>query len=87
MLALLSLGWRKTARAAPKVPRGRKPARAGIAVTEVAAPSYRRTALWKRLWALSTASALSVLCGTIVAIGLAVGVSWGVTTLSDMLRR
>lgn len=87
MLALLSLGWRKTARAAPKVPRGRKPAREGIAVTEIAAPSYRPTALWKRLWSLGTASALSVLTGAIVAIGLAVGVSWGVTTLSDMLKR
>jgi hypothetical protein len=87
MLALLSLGWRKTARAAPKVPRGRRRPHAGIEVDEVAAPAYRRTPIWKRLWALASASALSVLAGTLAAIAIAVGVSWTVTTLSDMLKR
>ena len=87
MLALLILGWRKTARAAPKVPRGQRPPRPGIDVTEIAAPSYRRAPIWKRLWVLATSSLLAVLTGTLIAIVAAVGVSWGVTTLSDMLKR
>ena len=41
----------------------------------------------KRLWALATASFLAVLTGTLAAIVLAVTISWGVTTLSDMLKR
>ena len=87
MLALLSLGWRKTARAAPKIPRGRREAGQGIEVDEIAVPVYRRTPLWKRLWAMMSAGLLSVLAGTLAAIALAVGISWGVTTLSDMLKR
>ncbi len=50
-------------------------------------PSYRRAPIWKRLWALATTGALSVLTGTVIAIVVAVGVSWGVTTLSDLLKR
>lgn len=87
MLALLCLGWRKNARATPKIPRGRHPGREGIEVDEVTLPTIRRTPLWKRLWALISASMLSVLAGTLIAIFLAVGVSWVVTTLSDMLKR
>ena len=87
MLALLSLGWRKTARAAPRLQRGLRPPRPGIPVSEVAVPTYRRTALWKRVWALATTSSLAVLTGTLIAIVIAVGVSWGVTTLSGMLKR
>jgi hypothetical protein len=41
----------------------------------------------KRLWALASASALSMLIGALAAIALAVSLSWFVTTLSDMLRR
>jgi hypothetical protein len=59
----------------------------GIEVDEVTLPTSRRTPIWKRLWALFSASLLSVLAGTLVAIVLAGGVSWVVTTLSDMLRR
>ncbi len=87
MLALLSLGWRKNARATPKVPRGHRQHGMGIEVDEVVLPTYHRTPIWKRLWALFSASMLSALAGTLVAIVLAVGVSWIVTTLSDMLKR
>ena len=36
---------------------------------------------------MMSAGLLSVLAGTLAAIALAVGISWGVTTLSDMLKR
>ena len=87
MFALLCVGWRKTARAAPKLPRGLKPPRAGVAVTEVAAPSYRRAPIWRRLWALGSASFLTVLTGALIAIVLAFSVSWVITTLSDLLKK
>jgi hypothetical protein len=56
-------------------------------VDEVTLPDYHATPLWKRAWALLSASALSVLAGTLAAIAIAVGVSFVVTTLSDMLKR
>jgi len=87
MFALLCLGWRKRARAAPRIPRGSRPPRAGIAVTEVAAPSYRRAPVWRRVWALSSASFLTVLTGAIIAIVISFTLSWAVTTLSGMLKR
>jgi len=86
LVALLCVGWRKTARAAPRIPRGDRPARAGIAVTELAAPTYRRTPIWRRLWALSATSFLTVLTGAIIAIVSAFAISWAVTTLSSLLK-
>jgi hypothetical protein len=87
MLALLSLGWRKTARATPKPTRGNQERLPGIEVDELAAPAYHPTPMLKRFWALASASALSMLIGALAAIALAVSLSWFVTTLSDMLRR
>src|SRR4051794_1279854 len=87
MFALLCVGWRKTARAAPRLPRGPRPPRAGIAVTELAAPAYRRTPIWRRVWALGSAGFLTVLTGALIAIVLAFAVSWVVTTLSELLKK
>lgn len=56
-------------------------------VTELATPSYRRTPIWRRVWSLGSASFLTVLTGAIIAIVIAFAVSWGVTTLSDLLKR
>ena len=87
MLALLCLGWRKTARAAPRMPRGAQPPQDGIVVTEVGAPTYRRTPIWRKVWALGSAGFLTVLTGAIIAIVVAFAVSSAVTTLSDLLKR
>jgi len=86
LVALLCVGWRKSARAAPRIPRGQRPPRAGIAVTELAAPTYRRTAIWRRVWAISGTGFLTVLTGAIIAIVTAFAVSWTVTTLSSLLK-
>ena len=56
-------------------------------MTEVAAPSYRRAPIWRRLWALGSASFLTVLTGALIAIVLAFSVSWVITTLSDLLKK
>jgi len=87
MLALLCLGRRKTARAAPKIPRGSRPPRSGFAVAEVAVPSYRRTPIWRRLWALTSTGFLTVLAGAMIAIVSAFAISWVVTTLSELLKK
>jgi len=55
-------------------------------VTELAAPTYRRTPIWRRLWALSATSFLTVLTGAIIAIVSAFAISWAVTTLSSLLK-
>ena len=69
------------------MPRGSRPPQQGVVVTEVAAPTYRRTPIWRRLWALGSTGFLTVLTGAIIAIVIAFAVSLGVTTLSDLLKR
>lgn len=69
------------------MPRGFKPPRAGIAVTELAAPTHRRTPIWRKVWALGSAGFLTVLTGALIAIVTAAGVSYAVTTLSDLLKK
>lgn len=56
-------------------------------VTELATPSYRRTPIWRRAWALGSTGFLTVLTGAIIAIVIAFAVSWAVTTLSELLKR
>jgi uncharacterized membrane protein YjjP (DUF1212 family) len=69
------------------MPRGQRPPRAGIAVTELAAPGYRRPPIWRRAWALAGTSFLTVLTGAIIAIVTAFAISWVVTTLSSLLKK
>ena len=54
---------------------------------EVPAPSYRRTAIWRRVWALLSTGFLTVLSGAIIAIVSAYAISLAVTTLSSLLKR
>lgn len=54
---------------------------------EVPAPSYRRTPIWRRAWALVSAGFLTVLSGAIIAIVSAYAISLAVTTLSRLLKR
>ncbi|MCU1367316.1 MAG: hypothetical protein JWN39_2955 [Ilumatobacteraceae bacterium] len=64
-----------------------RPPRAGIVVTELATPGYRRTPVWRRVWALFGTGFLAVLTGAIIAIVTAFAISWTVTTLSNLLKR
>ena len=56
-------------------------------MTELAVPSYRRTAIWRRMWAFAGTSFLAVLTGAIIAIVTAFAISWLVTALSSLLKR
>jgi uncharacterized membrane protein YjjP (DUF1212 family) len=67
--------------------RGNRPPREGFVVTELATPTYRRTPIWRRVWALGSTGFLTVLSGAIIAIVIAFAVSWAVTTLSELLKR
>lgn len=48
--------------------------------------AYRRTPLWRRLWAVAAASTLTVVTGAILAVVVAAGLVFAVITLTDMLR-
>jgi hypothetical protein len=87
LLALLCVGWRKTARATARVPRGIHAPRPGVAVHEIPAPSYRRTPIWRRIWALGASAFLTVLTGAIIAIVVAYSAATLVTTMSDLLKK
>lgn len=56
-------------------------------MTEIAAPTYRRTPIWRTVWALGSAGLLTVLTGALIAIVAAAGLAYAVTTLSDLLKK
>jgi hypothetical protein len=87
IVALIATGWRKPARATVPVPRARPgaPRRAPIEVEPVAVRSYRRTPIWRRIWALLAASTLTAVTGAVVAIVLSAALAYVVITLSDLL--
>ena len=87
MLALLCLGWRKTARATPKNPRGFGRGREGIAVFEAPAAPYRPTPWWRRLVAIGGSGFIAVLCGTLFAIAATYVLSTAVITLTNLLKK
>ena len=88
IVALIATGWRKPARAAVPVARGRRTAsRPAVEVQTTPSTAYRGTPLWRRIWAVFAASTLAAVTGTILAILIAAGLAYTVVTLTDMLRR
>ena len=89
IVALIATGWRKPARATAVSARAtvRLLQRPPIQVTEEATTVHRPTPLWRKLWAIAAGSAIAVVTGALVAMGLAVGVAYTVVTLTDMLRQ
>jgi hypothetical protein len=89
IVALIAAGWRKPARATANPARALRPhrARVGLPVTEAPAPIYRRTALWRRLWAVVAGSTLALIAGAVAATVVGFGASWVVITLSRMLKK
>jgi hypothetical protein len=89
IVALVAAGWRKPARATANPARALLPrrARVGLPVTEAEASLYRRTPLWRKLWALVAGSTMAVVTGMIAATLIGVGASWIVITLSHMLKK
>jgi hypothetical protein len=89
IVALVAAGWRKPARATANPARALRPRRAriGLPVVEVEAPMHRRTALWRKLWALVASSTMAAVMGAIAATLVGFGASWIVITLSHMLKK
>lgn len=87
IVALIATGWRKPARATVPVPRARHdaPRRAPIEVEPIAVRPYRRTPLWRRIWAVVATSTLTAVTGAVLAIALSAAVAYVVITLTDML--
>ncbi len=59
--------------------------RAPVDVEPVAVRSYRRTPIWRRIWALVAASTLTAVTGAVVAIVVSAALAYVVITLSDLL--
>jgi hypothetical protein len=95
LLALVLAGLRKPARPWRHAPRGGR--MAAWAVTNrgqhVLVPVehrdveiYHRTPWWRRLLAAGGLGVISTVGGLLAALAVALGLSWTVTTLTDLLR-
>ncbi len=88
--ALALAGWRKNARAAPRMarrePRIGRP-RVPIGIAETVVPLYRRPNPLRRVWAGVASAGIAVVIGAVAAIVIAYGAAWLVITLTDLLRQ
>jgi ABC-type phosphate/phosphonate transport system permease subunit len=90
LVALVLVGWRKNARAVPRLPRREPIVRRrwvpiGIAPTVVSL--YKRPNVLRRLWALIASSGIAIVTGAVLAIVLSFGLAYAVTTLTDLLKQ
>jgi hypothetical protein len=90
VLALVFTGWRKNARAVPRVPRRdpivRRPW-TPIGVAETTVPLYKRPGPIRKVWAIVASSGIAVVIGAVLAITIAFGMAFVVTTLTDLLKQ
>ncbi|MEL6890401.1 MAG: hypothetical protein AAFP84_02290 [Actinomycetota bacterium] len=88
--ALVFAGWRKTARAAPRIPR-REPRiarpRVPIGIAETVVPLYRQPNPLRRVFAAAASAGIGVVIGAVAAIIIAFGSAWLVITLTDLLKQ
>lgn len=90
LAALILAGWRKNARAVPRVPRTEPIIRrrwVPIGVAETTAPLYKRAGPLRRVWAVVAGSGLAIVMGAVLAIVTAFGLAYIVTTLTDLLKQ
>ena len=59
----------------------------GLTVLEVEVPLHRRTAWFRKIWALAAGSTMAVITGMIAATLIGFAASWIVITLSHMLKK
>jgi hypothetical protein len=90
LVALVLAGWRKNARAVPRIPRSepvirRKWVPIGIAETTVSL--YKRPGPIRRLWAIVVGSGIAIVVGAVLATIVAFGLAYLVTTLTDLLKQ
>jgi hypothetical protein len=97
VLALVAAGWRQTARATTRSPRGplealgiRRPGRtepAGTPVERLPTEEHRPPSVLHRLLAVVTTGAIAVTSGAVLAIVLAFAAVLAVIGLTDLLGR
>jgi ABC-type nitrate/sulfonate/bicarbonate transport system permease component len=89
ILALLLIGWRKTARAVPRTPRVepklRRP-RVPIGIAEATVPLYKPPNIIRRVLAGAASAGLGLVIGIVSAIVIAFGTAYVVITLTDLLK-
>jgi heme A synthase len=90
VFALVLAGWRKTARAVPRIPRSEPIIRrrwVPIGIAETTAPLYKRPGPVRRIWALVAGVAIAIVTGAVLATTVAYGLAFVVSTLTDLLKQ
>ncbi len=90
VVALVLAGWRKNARATPRIPRRAPIVRrpwVPIGIAETTTPLYKRPGLLRRVWSIVASSAIAVVMGAVVATVTAFGLAYIVITLTDLLKQ
>lgn len=90
ILALVLAGWRKTARATARTPRGepilRRPWEP-VPIAEATTTLYKRPGPLRRLWAAVASSGIAIVIGALLAVVVAFGTGYLVITLTDLLKQ
>ncbi len=90
LLALVLAGWRKTARATARTPRGEPILRRQwepVPIAETTTSLYKRPGPLRRLWAAVASSGLAIVIGAVLAVVIAFGSAFLVITLTDLLKQ
>ena len=89
-VALVLAGWRKTARATARTPRGESILRRRwdpVPIAETTTSLYKRPSPLRRAMAALAGSGLAILIGAVLAITIAFAVGYLVITLTDLLNQ
>ena len=90
ILALAFAGWRKNARAVPRIPRRAPVVRrpwVPIGIAETVTPLYKRPGPLRRVWSIVATSGIAVVMGAVLATITAFGLAYIVITLTDLLKQ
>jgi ABC-type nitrate/sulfonate/bicarbonate transport system permease component len=90
ILALALAGWRKTARATARTPRGESILRRQwepVPIAETTTTLYKRPGPVRRLVSALAGSALAIMIGAVLAVVIAFSIGYLVITLTDLLKQ
>jgi len=90
IVAIVLAGWRKTARPTPRTQRREPIVRRPwepIDIAETTTSLYKRPSALRRVWSVVASSGLAVIIGATLAIVVAFGTAYLVTTLTDLLKQ
>ncbi len=90
IVALALAGWRKTARATQRSPRGESIPRRSwepVPIAETTTTLYKRPGPLHRFLAALAGSGIAIVIGAVLAIVIAFGTGYLVITLTDLLKQ